>query len=96
MNNEDNNTKIKLITEQMIPMASGDEEHKTIRIVVDGNPARCFLQDRGWNSTKIVILFDISHPIWGEYFTTKYFHFVEPGKMRWGSEGDSMKIIQMN
>lgn len=96
MNNEDDYTRIKLITEQMIPIVSGDEEYKTIRIVVDGNPARCFLQDRGWNSTKIVILFDNNHPLWGDYFTTKYFDFVEPGKMRWGHEGDSIKIIQMN
>ena len=97
MNNEKNtdNEKI-LITEEMIPIVSGNGEPKTIRIVVDGHTARCFLLDRGWNSTKIVVIFDEPHPVWNEAFTTKYFHFAEPGKMLWGHEGDSMEVIKMN
>ena len=93
MNNEKNtdNEKI-LITEEMIPIVSGKDGPKTIKIVVDKHHARCFLQDRGWNSTKIVILFDKPHPVWGDYFTTKYFHFVEPGEMKWGYDNKIMKI----
>jgi len=93
MNNEKNtdNKKI-LITEEMIPIVSGNGEPKTIRIVADGHTARSFLLDRGWNSTKIVILFDKSHPLWGDYFTTKHFYFIEPGSMRWGHNEEMMKI----
>jgi hypothetical protein len=39
-----------------------------------------------------VILFDEDHPRWGEYFTTKYFMFDEPGKMHWGHQGEHMVI----
>ena len=97
MNNEEiNNSDRRIqITEEMIPIASGNDEPKTIGIIVDKYPARCFLLDRGWNSTKIVILFDESHPMWEKVFTTKYFDFVEPGKMRWGHNGEVMKILQI-
>ena len=80
------------ITEEMIPIAVGDDEVKMVRITVDGRPASCFLSERVWGSTKVVIVFDQEHPRWGEYFTTKYFWFDEPGKMHWGHDGDHMKI----
>ena len=97
MNNEKNtdNEKI-LITEEMIPIVSGNGEPKKIRIVVDEQTARCFLLDRGWNSTKIVILFDKPHPVWNEFFTTKHFDFIEPGKMKWGHDNEIMSISKMN
>ena len=93
MNTEKNtdNEKI-LITEEMIPIVYDNGEPKTIRIVVDEHPARCFLRDRGWNSTKIVILFDNPHPVWNEFFTTKHFDFIETGKMHWGYNEEVMKI----
>ena len=97
MNNERNTNNVKiLITEEMIPIVSDNDEPKTIRIVVDENKARCFLLDRGWSSTKIVILFDNPHPVWDDYFTTKYFHFVEPGVMRWGHNEERMKISKID
>ena len=96
MNNEDNTDDERiLITEEMIPIVFGNDEPNTIKIVVDENKARCFLLDRGWGSTKIVILFDNPHPDWGDYFTTKYFDFVEPGIMRWGHNDESMKISKI-
>ena len=97
MNDEKNtdNERI-LITEEMIPILSGNDNPEMIRIIVDEHPARCFLQDRRWNSTKIVILFDKPHPLWGDYFTTKYFDFIEPGSMRWGHNEEKMKISKMN
>ena len=93
MNNEKNTNNEKiLITEEMIPIVYDNGEPKTIRIVVDGHTARCFLLDRGWNSTKIVVIFDEPHPVWNEAFTTKYFDFIEPGKMRWGHDKEVMSI----
>ena len=93
MNTEKNtdNEKI-LITEEMIPIVYDNGEPKTIRIVVDGHTARCFLLDRGWNSTKIVILFDKPHPVWDMSFTTKYFDFIKPGELRWGHDEKLMKL----
>ena len=80
------------ITEEMIPVVVGNEECTTVRVEVDGKPASCFLHDRVWYSTKVVIIFDEEHDRWGECFTTKYFVFNEPGKMHWGHNGECMKI----
>ena len=33
------------------------------------------------------------HPRWGDYFSTKYFQFEEPGKMQWGKYGEHMRIL---
>jgi hypothetical protein len=80
------------ITEEMIPIVVQGDEVKMVRITVDGRPASCFLSERVWGSTKVVIVFDQEHPRWGEYFMTKYFMFDEPGKMHWGHDGDYMEI----
>ena len=86
------NSKTTAITEEMIPIVVGNDEIRTIRVEVDGHSAACFLHDRVWYSTKVVILFDEEHPRWGEYFTTKYFMFNDPGMMNWGHNGECMKI----
>ena len=86
------NPKTTAITEEMIPVVVGNDEIRTARVIVDGLPAECFLHDRVFYSTKVVILFDEDHPRWGEYFTTKYFMFDEPGKMHWGHQGEHMAI----
>ncbi|MDP7002934.1 MAG: hypothetical protein QF911_05130 [Candidatus Thalassarchaeaceae archaeon] len=86
------NPKTIAITEEMIPVVVGNDELKMIRVIVDGNPASCFLNDRVFYSTKIVILFDEPHPRWEGCFTTKYFMFDEPGKMNWGHQGEHMVI----
>ena len=80
------------LDEDMIPMIAGDQDLKMIRVIADGHPGACFLQDRGWNSTRIVIVFDQLRPVYGESFVTKHFLFVIPGKMYWGHEGSCMKI----
>ena len=36
------------------------------------------------------LFFDLER--WGDYFTTKYFMFNEPGKMHWGHMGEFMEI----
>jgi hypothetical protein len=80
------------LSEDMIPIIAGDHDLKMIRVVADGYPGSCFLQDRGWNSTRIVIVFDRPHPTWGESFVTKHFLFERPGKMYWGHQGDFIRI----
>ncbi len=92
MNDEKNtrNPKTTAITEEMIPVVVGNDEIRTVRVTVDGRSAECFLHDRVFYTTKVVILFDEDHPKWGEYFTTKYFMFNEPGKMHWGHGGEYM------
>lgn len=80
------------LNEDMIPIIRGDQELKMIRVIADGQPGTCFLQDRGWNSTRIVIVFEQSNPTWGESFVTKHFFFERPGKMYWGHEGNFIKI----
>ena len=80
------------LNEHMIPIIAVDQDLKMIRVIADDHPASCFLQDRGWNSTRIVIVFDQPHPMWGESFVTKHFLFERPGKMYWGHEGNHIKI----
>jgi hypothetical protein len=80
------------ITEEMIPIVVGNDEIRMVRVTVDGCSASCFLHDRVWYTTKVVIVFDQEHQRWGDYFTTKYFMFKEPGKMHWGHEGEFMEI----
>jgi hypothetical protein len=43
-------------------------------------------------SDKIIILFEKSHPKYGNEFMTKYFEFKEPGKMNWGHSTEFMHI----
>ena len=80
------------ITEEMLPVVVGNDDVRMVRVTVDGHQAACFLHDRVWYTTKVVILFDEGHPRWGEYFTTKYFTFKQPGRMHWGHRGESMEI----
>jgi len=80
------------ITEKMIPKVVDNEDAEMIRVIIDDHLASCFLHDRGWASTKVVIMFDEEHPRWGKCFATKYFLFERPGKMKWGHDGECMNI----
>lgn len=80
------------LNEDMIPIVAGDDDLKMIRVIADGQSGSCFLQDRGWNSTRIVFVFDHLHPKWGKIFVTKHFQFERPGTMYWGHEGNSIKV----
>ena len=87
---------MKAVTEDMVPINPMEADPDSIppnilKVTVDGKNAGCFIQER-YSSPKIVILFDKPHPRWGEYFTTKYFLFSEPGNMQWGHEGEYMKL----
>ena len=82
----------KLLTEDEIPIALMNKKtFEKINVVVDGYDAECFIDER-WGSNKIVILYKKLHPRWGEFFTTKYFSFNEPGVMDWGHNNEKMVI----
>ena len=49
------------ITEEMIPIVVGNDEIRMVRVTVDGCSASCFLHDRVWYTTKVVIVFDQEH-----------------------------------
>ena len=34
------------------------------------------------------------HPEFGETFSTKYFRFTEPGKIKWGHDGKSFNVVK--
>ena len=87
---------MKAVTEEMIPINPMSAEPDSVppnslKVTVDRNNAICFIQER-WGSEKIVIIFEKPHQEWGEFFTTKYFLFEEPGKMQWGHDGNYMKL----
>ena len=86
------NPKTIAITEEMIPVVVDNDQLSVLRVIVDGNPASCFLHDRVFYSTKVVILFDEPHPKWDERFTTKYFRFERPGTLDWGHNEEYMNI----
>ncbi len=92
MTDKKNKMKKIGITEEMIPIVVGNEDVEMIRVIVDDHLASCFLHNRGWGSTKVVIMFDEKHPRWDKCFTTKYFLFEHPGKMKWGHDGEYMNI----
>ena len=40
------NPKTTAITEEMIPVVVGNDEIRTVSVIVDGHSAECFLHDR--------------------------------------------------
>ena len=72
--------KIPLV-EEMIPIITQGAESNSIRVLVDGYLATCCLGDFGTHSTRLQLIFELPHPKWGEILRTKYYIFVEPGKL---------------
>ena len=74
-----------------IPLAVNAEP---INVSVNGYMATCCMGDFGTHSRRLQILFNPHHPKWGEGFRTKYYRFVEPGKLelRTGELVDIYKI----
>ena len=82
----------QLLTDEMIPIAPmNGEDLEKMKITIDGYNAECFIAQR-MGSDKIIILFEKSHPKYGNEFMTKYFEFKEPGKMNWGHSTEFMHI----
>ena len=67
------------LNEDMIPIIAGDQDLKMIRVIADGHLGACFLQDRGWNSTRIVIVFDQPRPAWAGIIRDQALPFRNPG-----------------
>ena len=61
-------------------------------VLVDGVSARAFVGHGGRWSEGISIEFAEEHPTMGKDWGTKYFHFVEPGRVSWGHEGKTFTI----
>ena len=81
------------LLEKDIPIAiMGEKEFETLKVVVDGYEADLFIEER-YGSDKIVIIYKNKHPKFGNFFTTKYFLFDEPGIMSWGHDNKKMKIM---
>ena len=96
------------LTEEMIPRVTqendlwkpvievvnqrGDSE--PINVLVDGHPATCCQGDFGTHSTRLQLLFNPPHPKWGEGFVTKYYRFVEPGKLELRT-GETVAICKL-
>ncbi len=98
------------LTEEMVPLIISEDDpwqpavptsevHPVVNsdpipVMVDGHAATCCMGDFGTHSRRLWISFDPHHPRWGEGFRTKYYRFVEPGKLelRTGELVDIYKI----
>jgi hypothetical protein len=64
-------------------------------VLVDGVHARAFVGYGGRWSEGISIEFVEEHPTMGKDWGTKHFHFVEPGRVAWGHEGQTFTILKL-
>lgn len=67
-----------------------------LSVLVDGRKALIYehmLNDGFYKREKIVIRFLEDHPKWiNGLFQTKYYEMNEPGKLKWGHDGEVMKV----
>ena len=86
------------VNEDDIPLLmEGDTvEEKSIAVLVDGSPARCFITSFPFIRTRIVFLFDDEHPDYGKEWGTKHFKFDGPGTLNWGHDGKQMEISRID
>ncbi len=96
------------LTEEMIPRVTQENDlwkpitqvvnqrsdSGPINVLVNGHPATCCRGDFGTHSTRLQLLFDPPHPKWGEGFVTKYYRFMEPGKLELRT-GESVEICKL-
>ena len=68
----------------------------TLTVLVDGKRAKCVIGPLGGYSERIRFIFDEKHPEYGKKWMTKYFDFIEPGKLAWGFDGKSMEIMVLD
>lgn len=78
-----------LVAEHLDEIAQGG----SLSVTCDGYPARLSLDSAtGW-SIRLHIAFDVPHPEFGELFETKHFGLEGPGRIAWGHEGRSFRIL---
>ena len=74
--------------------ADTDEDLKKhmIPVIVDGINGTAGIHTFGAWSLRIGIILSEPHDELGTEFQTKYFRFLEPGKVEWGNDGSTFKI----
>lgn len=68
------------------------EEPEGLEVLADGLPARVWVHDRYFASSKVVIEFERPHPKFDDFFTTKYFILEKPGVLEWGYDGGVIRL----
>ena len=87
----DMNTEPEII-ESDFPIDSGQENFEPLLLTVDGNSAKGLITDSvGW-STRIVLLFDQPHPMFGKEFMTKRFLIEPAGYLVYGHNQKPLRI----
>ena len=87
----DMNTEPEII-ESDFPIDSGQENFEPLLLTVDGHPAKGLITDSvGW-STRIVLLFDQPHPMFGKEFMTKRFLIEPAGYLVYGHNQKPLRI----
>ena len=61
-------------------------------VLVDGIKGEACIGTLGTYSERIRIVLEKEHPDLGKDFQTKYYMFVEPGKVLWGHDKKTFKI----
>lgn len=94
---------MKKVTEKDLPkiknsLLTGDKSKDMpfgLQVRIDGINASIFenVADGYYADEKLVILFEEKHPIYGDFFTTKYYFIEEPGKINWGQD-DGFFIVE--
>ena len=64
-------------------------------VVVDGIKGKACIGTLGGFSERIRISLEEEHPNLGRDFQTKYYMFLEPGKVFWGHENKTFEILKI-
>ena len=91
------NIQLRPVKEEEIPTLTEFEEgheENGIRVIADGREATCFVAAGAWRSQKVVLIYDDEEdPMMA--FATKYYMFIEPGKMSWGHQGEVIEMYHL-
>jgi hypothetical protein len=69
-----------------------DVKKHMIPVIVDGIKGKAGIHTFGAWSLRIGMILSEPHDELGTEFQTKYFRFLEPGKVEWGNDGSTFKI----
>jgi hypothetical protein len=87
----DMNTEPEII-ESDFPVDSGQKNIEPLQLTVDGHLAKGLITNSvGW-STRIVLLFDQPHPMFGKEFMTKKFLIEPAGYLVYGYNQKPLRI----
>jgi len=80
------------IIESDFPVDSGQKNFEPLQLTVDGHLAKGLITNSvGW-STRIVLLFDQPHPMFGKEFMTKKFLIEPAGYLVYGYNQKPLRI----